>query len=129
MAELVEVTGTEYEPMLSAEESGVAKANLRFALENCPVDGGILTEDGSTSSRESVEALLKKLESVEATAIKGAVLSGEEVNVLRAVADFALDDCPIEGGMMLDDGRPVSKTDLRALREKIGILSQAVVPR
>jgi hypothetical protein len=50
---------------LSAEELRLIKANLAFAIENCPVEGGIVTEDGTFSSRDSYEALLKKLESAQ----------------------------------------------------------------
>jgi hypothetical protein len=129
LAELAEGTGTEYEPMLSAEELEVAKANLRFALEDCPVDGGVLIEDGGTSSRESVEALLKKLESVEAPEVRAIALGSEDLKLLKAVAEYAIDECPIGGGMMLDDGTLVSKTDLVALREKVAILAQAFAPK
>ncbi|MGH9920031.1 MAG: hypothetical protein ACRD6W_14345 [Nitrososphaerales archaeon] len=122
-------TGTEQVPMLSAEELEVAKANLRFALENCPVDGGILIEDGGTTSRESVEVLLKRLEAVETRTIEALGLSHEDVEILKALADYGLETCPVEGGMMLDDGRLVSKTDLRALREKIDALPLVVVPK
>lgn len=129
MMELDEATGTEHAPMLSAEEIGVAKANLRFALENCPLDGGILIEDGGTTSRESVEDLLGRLEAIEVRATDAPALSSEDVKALEAVADYGLETCPVEGGMMLDDGTPVSKADLRALREKIGALPLVVAPR
>lgn len=129
MTDLNEASRTENEPMLSAEELEVAKANLRFALENCPVDGGILIEDGGTTSRESVEGLLKRLEAVEARPTDALDLGNEDVNILKAVADYGLETCPVEGGMMLDDGRPVSKAALRALREKIDTLPLVVVPK
>lgn len=104
---------------LSGEEVQVAKANVVFALENCPLDGGIQTEDGCASSRESVEGLLMKLELIEAQPTTGLTLGNEEVKSLSAVIGFALDYCPIEGGMMLDDGVLVSRENLIALREKL----------
>jgi len=104
---------------LSGEEVQVAKANVKFALENCPVDGGILMEDGCAGSRESLEVLLKKLQLVEAQPTTGLDVGGEEVKLLSAVVGFALDFCPIEGGMMLDDGVLVSRENLTALREKL----------
>jgi hypothetical protein len=45
LVELIMTTGTEV-GALSGEEVQVAKANVVFALKNCPVDGGILTQDG-----------------------------------------------------------------------------------
>ena len=118
MVELIMTTGTEV-GALSGEEVQVAKANVVFALKNCPVDGGILTEDGCAFSRESLELLLKKLELVEAQPTTGPDLGREEVKLLSAVVGFALDYCPIEGGMMLDDGVLVSRENLTALREKL----------
>ncbi len=119
--------GTKRGPMLSAQESEVARANLRFALENCPVDGGILIEDGGTTSRESVEDLVERLGANETRTIDALEFSREDFKVLKAVADYGLETCPVEGGMMADDGSPVSRTDLKALREKIQGLSLAAV--
>ncbi|HUI00619.1 MAG TPA: hypothetical protein VLX56_03190 [Nitrososphaerales archaeon] len=105
---------------LTEQELGVAKANLRFALENCPVDGGILVEDGCSFTRETVESLLSRLESWSPGAAAGTAPSDDDLKVMRALADYALEDCPIEGGLFLDDGSLVSRSDLRAYREKIG---------
>ena len=119
MAEMVEVTESVQEPALSGEELAVAKANLRFALDNCPVDGGLPLEDDCVSSREATEALLGRLEAMGTQGMKATDLSYEEVGLLKAIADYALDDCPIESGMTLDDGSLVSRRELRALRDKI----------
>lgn len=119
MAEMVEVTESVQEPALSGEELAVAKASLRFALDNCPVDGGLPLEDGCVSSREATEALLGRLEAMGTQGMKAADLAYEEVGLLKAIADYALDGCPIEGGMTLDDGSLVSRGELSALRDKI----------
>jgi hypothetical protein len=110
---------TDAEATLTPDEIGVAKANLRFALENCPVDGGVLAEDGCSFSRESVEALVGRLEE-RGSGSGVAGLSEDELKVMRAVADYALDECPIEGGLIRDDGSLVSRSELRAYRERIG---------
>lgn len=106
-------------PTLAVEDVEVAKANVRFALENCPVDGGILAEDGCSFSRESVEVTLGRLEESESSASRGP-LGDDELKVMRALADYALEECPIEGGLIRDDGSLVSRSDLRAYRERIG---------
>lgn len=106
---MVEVTESVQEPALSGEELAVAKANLRFALDNCPVDGGLPLEDGCVSSREATEALLGRLEAMGTQGVKATDLAYEEVGLLKAIADYALDGCPIEGGMTLDDGILVSR--------------------
>jgi hypothetical protein len=116
---MVEAAESVQEPALSGEELAMVKANLRFALDNCPVDGGLPLEDGSVSSREATEALLGRLEAMGTRVMKAADLAYEEVGLLKAIADYALDGCPIEGGMTLDDGSLVSRGELRALRDKI----------
>ncbi len=117
--EEIEVERTFVGRTLTPDEIGVAKANLRFALENCPVDGGVLAEDGCSFSRESVEALTDRLEELGSSS-GGAGLSEDELKVMRAVADYALGECPIEGGLIRDDGSLVSRSELRAYRERIG---------
>ena len=119
MAEMVEVAERVQEPALSGEELAVAKANLRFAVDNCPVDGGLPLEDGCVSSREATEALLGRLEAMGTQGMKASDLAHEEVGLLKAIADYALDGCPIDGGMTLDDGSLVSRGELGALRDKI----------
>jgi hypothetical protein len=43
---------------LSDKELRLAKANVAYALENCPVEGGIITEAGHFSTKDSFETLL-----------------------------------------------------------------------
>jgi hemerythrin-like domain-containing protein len=109
---------------LSPEELGIAEASLRFALENCPVDGGILTEDGRTSSEESVEVLLKKLEAAKARPGRLDDLTEEEIKLLEALAEYAVQECPIDGTPLPESDRGLTKADIRALREKYRGLSQ-----
>ncbi len=110
---------TEKGLVITADEIGIAKANLKFALENCPVDGGILAEDGRSFSRESVEALLGRLEDESSPSV-GQSLTEGELSVMRALAEYALEECPIEGGLVRDDGSLVSMPELQAYRERIG---------
>ena len=103
---------------LSAEELKLAKANLGFALENCPIEGGIMTEDGSFSSRDSFEALLRKLEAVQIRAMNRLDLSEEELGFLIATAEYALTNCPVEG-IMTEDGQMASRELFAGLQEKL----------
>ncbi|MDG6971364.1 MAG: hemerythrin domain-containing protein [Nitrososphaerota archaeon] len=119
-----EGTQTELVAPLSREELSVVTANLRFALENCPVDGGVLTEDGSASSEESVRSLLKKLEAAKTRPISLRDLPNGEVKLLKAIAEYAIKECPIDGAMMLNSGRFISKDDLRSLKQKLDALPQ-----
>ncbi len=111
---------------LTPEEIAIAKANLRFALENCPVDGGVLTEDGCSFSSQSVEVLLGRLEELKSTPLEGR-LAEDELEVMRAVADYALDECPVEGGLARDDGSLVLRSDLLAYRKRIARAAMAEV--
>jgi hypothetical protein len=103
---------------LSAEQLKLAKANLTFAIENCPIEGGIMTEDGSFSSRDTFEALLKKLGAVQITRVNRIDLNNEELGFLIATADYALTNCPVEG-IMTEDGQMASSEAFSTLREKL----------
>ncbi len=103
---------------LSAEELRLAKANLIFSIENCPVEGGITTDDGSVSSRDSFEALLKKLEAVQVEPVNRLDLSNEDLGYLIATADYTLTYCPVEG-IMIEDGQMASREAFTALRERL----------
>jgi hypothetical protein len=103
---------------LSAEELRLVKANLTFAIENCPIEGGITTEDGRFSSRDAFEALLKKLGAVQITPMNRLDLSNEDLGFLIATADYALTNCPVEG-IMTEDGQMASSEAFAALREKL----------
>lgn len=66
-----------------------------------------MIEDGGTTSLDSVEAVRRKLEESRTTGTMD--LSVEDVVLLKAVSDYALQECPIEGGMERDDGSLISK--------------------
>ena len=48
---------------LTDKELRLAKANIAYALENCPVEGKIMMEDGQFSSTEMFKAYISKLQS------------------------------------------------------------------
>ena len=121
MARLEEATRVEV--MLSPDDLGIVKTNLRFALENCPVDGGVLTEDGNTTSEESLRVLLRKLEAAKNRPVGARDLAGEEIRLMKAVADYAIQECPIDGAVNLETGTLISKANIRAVRKKIAALS------
>ncbi len=83
----------------------------------------------SHSTSVSVEALLERLDAVGANSIGATDLSKDELKLLKAVGDYALDGCPIEGGMMRDDGSLITRAELKDFREKIGALTPATVER
>ena len=104
---------------LTADQLRLAKANVSYALENCPVEGGIMTEAGHSSSKESFDALLKKLQAVEVNPVNVLNVNDEELEFLVAAATYALDYCPVEGGMVTEDGRFSTKDDFAALRARL----------
>jgi len=50
---------------LTARELNLVKANMEYAIQNCPVEGGIIDVDGHISSEVFYRALLKKLKGVQ----------------------------------------------------------------
>ena len=104
---------------LSDKELRLAKANVAYALENCPVEGGIMTEAGHFSTKESFETLLKKLQSAAVESVNRLDMSKEELEFLVAAATYALEYCPVEGGMMTEDNQFSTKDNFAALREKL----------
>jgi rRNA maturation protein Nop10 len=104
---------------LSDRELRLAKANVAYALENCPVEGGIMTEAGHFSTKQSFEALLKKLQTVAVKPLNRLDVNNEQLEFLVAAATYALEYCPVEGGMMTEDNRFSTKNDFAALREKL----------
>jgi hemerythrin-like domain-containing protein len=115
-----QTTQVETSVVLSAEEMEIVQANLRFAIENCPTEGGILLEDGTTSTEQSVKDLLKKLETSKAGQINLPDLTNKDIRLLKAIAGYAIQECPIDG-LMLDSGRVITKDALRALKEKYSL--------
>ena len=110
---------------LTDKELRLAKANVAYALENCPVEGGIMTEAGHFSTKESFERLLKKLQTVTVQPVNRLDVNNEELEFLVAAATYALEYCPVEGGMMTEDNQFSTKKDFAALREKLRTFAAA----
>ena len=103
---------------LTDKELRLAKANIAYAIENCPVEGGIMTEAGRFSTKESFEKLLKKLQAVAVQPVNRVDVDDEELEFLVAASSYALEYCPVEGGMMTEDNQFSTKNDFGALRQK-----------
>jgi ribosomal protein S12 len=104
---------------LTDNDLRLAKANVAYALENCPVEGGIMTEAGHFSTKQSFEELLRKLQAVAVKPVNRLDVNNEELEFLVAAATYALEYCPVEGGMMTEDNRLSTKNDFAALRERL----------
>ena len=77
-----------------------------------------MTEDGTLSSRDSYEALLKKLESPQVNPMNNIQMSDRELRLLMASAEYSLTYCPVEG-IMTEDGRFASRELVTTLLEKL----------
>jgi len=104
---------------LTDKELRLAKANVAYALENCPVEGGIMTEAGHFSTKASCETLRKKLQAVAVQPVNRLDVNNEELEFLIAASTYALEYCPVEGGMMTEDKQFSTKKDFGALRQKL----------
>jgi hypothetical protein len=102
---------------LTSPELGLAKANVSYALENCPP--GIMTEAGHFSTKESFDSLLKKLQAVEIQPVNSLDVNDEELEFLVAPSIYAIEYCPVEGGIMTEDGRFSTKAEFEALRDRL----------
>ena len=96
---------------LTERELKLARANIAYAIENCPVDGGIMTEDGQLSSTELYEPLKNKLQAINFKPSNTIAVNDEELKFLVATAEYALENCPVEGQIMMEDGQ-VSSTEM-----------------
>ncbi len=104
---------------LTDRELKLVRANIAYAVENCPVDGGIMTEDGHFSSRNEYDKLLNKVKSIPVKATNNVEVDGEELKFFIATAEYALDNCPVEGKIMMEDAQFSSKEMFQDLLKKL----------
>ena len=78
---------------LTDRELRLANANIAYAIENCPVEGGIMTDAGHFSTKQSFDELLKKLQAVEIKPTNILNVSDEEFEFLIAASTYALEYC------------------------------------
>jgi hypothetical protein len=104
---------------LTEQETKLARANIAYAIENCPVDGGIVTEDGQLSSPESYEALRNKLQAIELKPTNTITVNDQDLKFLVATAEYALENCPVEGKIMMEDGQFSSTGMFKAYLSKL----------
>ena len=104
---------------LTENELEVAEASLCFAIDNCPVEGLLSNEDGTSISLDEAQALLEKLKEVEGEATLGGGLGIDAATKLRIIIDYTSENCPVEGVATFHDGRSISGNDIMALAEKL----------
>jgi hypothetical protein len=102
---------------LTEDDLEVAEASVKFAMENCPVEGLLSNEDGTSISFDELQNLLEKLREFEKTPGPGL---GEEIAMtLGSVIDYTSENCPVEGVATFRDGRPISGRNIMTLDEKL----------
>jgi hypothetical protein len=102
---------------LTENDLEVAEASVRFAMENCPVDGLLSKEDGSSISLDDLQALLDRVEEIERT--PGMRLGGDVLMTLRRVIDYTSENCPVEGVTTFHDGKQISGKNIMELDQKL----------
>ena len=112
---------------LTEREAKLARANIAYAIENCPVDGGIVTEDGHLSSPQIYEALKSKLQSVEVKPTNTIAVNYEELKFLISTAEYALENCPVEGKIMMEDAQFSSTEMFKSYINKLQSYQTATV--
>ena len=104
---------------LTDRELKLIRANIAYAIENCPVDGGIMTEDGHFSSKEYYDELHKKLKALTVTTTNKIDVDSEELKFIITTAEYALENCPVEGKIMMEDAQFSSKEMFQELLKKL----------
>jgi hypothetical protein len=107
------------ETRLTEGDLEVAEASIRFAMENCPVEGVLTHDDGSSASLDELQALMENLRGLEGTSIAESTLGEGSTSQLRIVIDYTSENCPVEGVTAFHDGRRISGRDIVALAEKL----------
>jgi len=102
---------------LTEEDLEVAEASVRFAMENCPVEGLLSNEDGTSVTLDELQTLIEKLKEIEKT--PSLRLREEVAMTLRSVIDHTSENCPVEGVATFHDGRQISGRDIMTLDEKL----------
>ena len=102
---------------LTQDDVEVAEASVRFAMDNCPVEGLLSKEDGTSISLDDLQTLLEKL--LDREKMPGSKLSDDITTTLRSVIDYTSENCPVEGVATHHDGRPISGKDIMTLDEKL----------
>ena len=102
---------------LTEDDLEVAEASVRFAMENCPVEGLLSNEDGTSVTLDELQTLIEKLKEIEKT--PSLRLREEVAMTLRSVIDYTSENCPVEGVATFHDGRQISGRDTMTLDEKL----------
>lgn len=105
---------------ITRHELGFIKANIVYALENCPVDeGDVIDVDGHLSSRAYYMQLLEKLKAIEAKPTNKIELDEQELRFMVASSGYATKHCPVDGGLTTDDGEFSTRQAFSDLHEKL----------
>lgn len=102
---------------LTEDDLEVAEASVKFALENCPVEGLLSKEDGTDVSLDDMQSLLEKLQ--EAEKAPGSKLGDDLLVSLTSVISYTSENCPVEGVSTYHDGRQISGRNIMTLEEKL----------
>jgi len=102
---------------LTEDDLEVAEASVKFAMDNCPVEGVLSNEDGTSISLDEMQTILDSLQEVERT--PGTELRRDVATALKSVIDYTSESCPVEGVAIFHDGRSISGRNVMTLREKL----------
>ena len=110
---------------LTQDDLEVAAASVRFAMENCPVEGLLSRKDGTPVTLGELQTLLDSLNDIEGRQATNASLSENLADQLTDVIGYTSENCPVEGVATFRDGRPVSGKSVATLAEKLNRRGQA----
>ena len=103
---------------LRAEELNIAKANMTFALANCPVEN-LTAEIHGASDIGDYQRLLERFKAVRVKPTNKIEVGEEEFKFLQATAEYALKNCEIDAGIPGDAEEYFSREQLSAWLKKL----------
>jgi len=78
-----------------------------------------MTEDGHLSSKDLYDTLQKKVKTLQVKATNKIDVNAEELKFFIATAEYALENCPVEGKIMMEDAQFSSKEMFQDLLKKL----------
>ncbi len=114
---------------LTEDDLEVAEASVAFAMQNCPVEGILSTEDGSPISLDMLQALLERLRNAERDSTGSSAFAKDELLQLQVVVGYTYENCPIEGAATFHDGRTITGKDSETMVSKVRRLLAGGLPQ
>ncbi len=107
------------QPETTEDDLEVVRAEVEFAVQNCPVEGVLSTTNMEQVTFDDLQNLQARLDGLKGRQDWAAELSRKEILELCALVEYTVENCPVEGSATHADGRPILGSDVSSLAQKI----------